>query len=117
MATKRLKNGQIVTDELLAALAEEAEGGYSPSQIRPRAAGRPSLGAGELPRVQFRVEPATYEALLARARAENRGVSEVARIALEKFLSVPPQPANADTTTAIQETQDAAASLMRNSAD
>ena len=36
--------------------------------------------------MQFRVDAATFEALLAWARAEDRGVSEIARIALERYL-------------------------------
>lgn len=90
MAAGRLRNGQVLTDELLASLVEEAEAGYASGQIRPRRVGRPPLGEGASPRVQFRVDRATFEALLARARAEERGVSEVARDALARYLEEPP---------------------------
>ena len=86
MATARLRNGQQVTEELIEALAREAEAGYEPSQIRSLRLGRPPLGDGSSFRVQFRVSPATFEALLARARREDRGISEIARLALERYL-------------------------------
>ncbi len=67
-------------------MAREAEAGFAPEQLRPRRGGRPSLGDGDSFRIQFRVSPATFEALLAQARAERRGVSEIARTALERYL-------------------------------
>jgi hypothetical protein len=81
----RTRSGVELTDELIARLAERAEAGFD---LAPRAnpGGRPSLGGGTSPRVQFRVDAATFEALLARAAAEGRGVSEVAREALERYL-------------------------------
>ena len=87
MATARLRNGQPVTEELIEALVREAEAGYEPSQIRSLRLGRPPLGEGSSFRVQFRVSPATFEALLARARVEERGISEIARLALERYLA------------------------------
>ena len=95
MAAKRLRNGLPVTDELLALLAEEAEVGYSPTQVRPWVTGRPSLGEGQSYRVQFRVDPTTYVTLLARAKAEKRGVSEIMRRALEHYLHDQPAPSAA----------------------
>ncbi len=86
MATGKLRNGRPLTEELVEELAREAEAGYDLATIRPRRAGRPSLGEGTSPRVQYRVDSGTYEALLARARDEGRGVSEIARVALELYL-------------------------------
>ena len=86
MAPMKLRNGQILTEEMIEALARVAEAGLDPASIRPRRVGRPSLGEGISPRVQFRVDTTTYEALLARARAEDRGVGEIARTALERYL-------------------------------
>lgn len=86
MATGKLRNGQPLTEELVEDLAREAEAGYDLAAIRPPRVGRPSLGEGTSPRVQYRVDAETYEALLARARDEGRGVSEIARVALELHL-------------------------------
>src|SRR5215210_4680513 len=89
----KLRNGQILTEEVIEALAREAEAGFDPARVRPRRVGRPSLGEGISPRVQFRVDPATYEALLAKARAEDRGVGEIARATLERYLRDEAAPA------------------------
>ncbi len=86
MATMRTKTGQVLTDDMIEALACEAEAGYDPATLRPRRAGRPPLGAGSSRRVQFRVDAATYAALEAQARAEQRHVREVMRTALEQYL-------------------------------
>ncbi len=85
MAAMKTRSGVELTDELIERLAERAEAGFDLAP-RPSRGGRPSLGVGISPRVQFRVDAATFEALLARARAEDRGVSEIARIALERYL-------------------------------
>jgi hypothetical protein len=105
MATARLRNGQPVTEELIEEMVREAEAGYTPSQIRSLRLGRPPLGDGSSFRVQFRVSPATFDALLARAQAEDRGVSEIARIALEAYLCCPTTcaPTDAASTTQRQE--------------
>ena len=86
MATTRMRNGQPLTAEVLDGLAQEAEAGFNPEQIRLRAVGRPPLGDGASFRVQFRVASTTFEALLARAQVENRGISEIVRLALERYL-------------------------------
>ncbi len=89
----KLRNGQILTEEMIETLAREAEAGLDPARARPRRVGRPSLGEGISPPVQFRVDSATYQALLARARAEDRGVGELTRAALERYLRDEPAPA------------------------
>ncbi|CAA9579062.1 MAG: hypothetical protein AVDCRST_MAG18-2898 [uncultured Thermomicrobiales bacterium] len=94
METTRLRNGQPLTAEASDALVQEAETGFAPEQIRPRTADRPPLGYGTSFRVQFRVSSATFEALLARTRSENRGVSEIARLALERYLCDDTIPTN-----------------------
>ena len=92
-----LKNGTPLTDELIEAMAREAEAGFSPEQIHPRRMGRPTLGDGTSYRVEFRVSPATFQALLDRARVEERGISEIARLALERYLAELGGGAPADT--------------------
>ena len=47
----KLRNGQILTEEMIEALAREAEAGLNPAKARPRRVGRPSLGEGISPRV------------------------------------------------------------------
>lgn len=80
------KDGQVLTEEAIEALAREAEAGYAPATLRPRRAGRPPLRGQPSRRVQFRVDAATYAILQARARAERREVSEILRAALERYL-------------------------------
>jgi len=86
MPDLRTRAGQVVTDEMIEALASEAEGGYDLTRARRRDVGRPSLGRGISPRLQFRVDPVTYEAAKGRALAEGRTVSDLARVALEVYL-------------------------------
>lgn len=86
MPDLKTRAGQVVTDEMIEALAFEAEVGYDLTQARRRDVGRPSLGSGISPRLQFRVDPATYTAAKARALAEGRTVSDLARVALEVYL-------------------------------
>jgi hypothetical protein len=78
--------GEPATDEMLEALATEAEAGYDPATLRPRRIGRPSLGSGTSPRVQFRVSPAIYQEALDRAQAEHRTLSDLARGLLEEYV-------------------------------
>lgn len=84
----RTKTGQILTEDMIEALAREAEAGYDPAAPRPRLVGRPSLGEGASPRVQFAetLETETLETLQARARAEQRPISAIARAALARYL-------------------------------
>lgn len=99
------KSGQILTDELIEAMAAEAEAGFSPAQLRPLPVQRATSNDGNGPRVEFQVDPATFEALLDRAREENRGVGEVARLALERYLCDATQPVAPDNVTPTRETQ------------
>ena len=86
MAQRRIIVADPATEALVAGLVAEAEVGYAPERIRSPRAGRPPLGAGNSRVVQCRVDAATFEALLERARAEDRGVSELVREALEGYL-------------------------------
>jgi CRISPR-associated endonuclease/helicase Cas3 len=78
--------GEPVTDEMLEALAAEAEAGYDPATLQPRKTGRPSLGSGTSPRVQFRVSPSVYQEAQEQAKAEDRTLSELARALLEDYV-------------------------------
>ncbi len=86
MPLLRTAQGEPITDEMLEALAAEAEAGYDPATLRPRRAGRPSLGSGTSPRVQFRVSPTVYQEAQKQAHAEDRTLSELARALLEDYI-------------------------------
>lgn len=80
-------SGEVLTDEDIEALADEAERGYDLSRAKRVRIGRPALGeSGSSPRVQIRVDPQLAEALKARARKEHRSVSEIARTALREYV-------------------------------
>jgi Ribbon-helix-helix protein, copG family len=81
--------GTELSEEDIEALADEAERGYDLDKAIKVTVGRPSLStstAGVSPRVQVRVDPKLAEALQARARREQRSVSEIARTALREYL-------------------------------
>jgi len=80
-------SGEVLTDEDIEALADEAERGYDLDEATRVTVGRPSLGAkGASPRVQVRVDPDLAKALHARARREHRTVSDIARTALREYV-------------------------------
>jgi predicted HicB family RNase H-like nuclease len=88
--TKRIvktAGGDKLTEDDLETLADEAERGYDLGRAKRVKAGRPSLGAGGAsPRVQVRVDPDLALALRARAKKEQRSVSEIARTALRQYV-------------------------------
>jgi hypothetical protein len=87
MATLRTRSGTKLTRKVVDALADEAERGYDLSKAKRERVGRPALGtAGTSPRVQVRVDPMLAKALQARARREQRSVSEIARTALREYI-------------------------------
>ncbi len=87
MAPLRTRSGAKLTKKTIDALAEEAERGYDLTKATPDRVGRPALGGnGVSPRVQVRVDPDLARALRARARDEERSVSEVARTALREYV-------------------------------
>lgn len=79
--------GTELSEEDIEALADEAERGYDLSKALRVRVGRPALGhTGTSPRVQVRVDPKLASALQARARHEQRSVSEIARTAFREYL-------------------------------
>jgi CRISPR-associated endonuclease/helicase Cas3 len=87
--TKEIKakqSGVTITDEMIEELAREAQAGYDLRRARRRRVGRPSLGSGVSPRLQFRVPPDLYAAAEQRAQQEGRAVSDVARDALRAYV-------------------------------
>jgi hypothetical protein len=80
-------SGEVLTDEDIETLADEAERGYDLDKATRVTVGRPSLGPkGTSPRVQIRVDPDLAEALRDRAHKEHRSVSEIARTALREYV-------------------------------
>lgn len=82
------KSGEPVTDEMIERLADEAERGYEPGQLRNvrRGPGRPPLGEGTKAVESVRLEPALRAAAAQRAEAEGTTVSEVIRRALRAYV-------------------------------
>jgi len=88
MARLKTKAGTRLTRKVLKELADEAERGYDLSKaerviIRP---GRPSLDRGVSPRISYRVARDLYERTKAKAKAERKTISEIARDALERYV-------------------------------
>jgi hypothetical protein len=87
MAKFKTASGEILTDEDIEALADEAERGYDLDKAIEVTVGRPSLGGkGVSPRIQVRVDPDLAKALRARAGKERRSISDVARTALRQYI-------------------------------
>ncbi|HEU4599033.1 MAG TPA: hypothetical protein VFS26_04750 [Solirubrobacterales bacterium] len=83
------KSGTVITEEVAAELAAEAERGYDLDRLKRRFVGRPSLGEkGVSPRVSFRASPDLYDAAWKRADKEGRSLSDLAREALERYLGL-----------------------------
>ncbi len=89
MARVRTASGRRLSQHEVEKLAKEAEKGYALSKakrelIKP---GRPSLDEGVSPRISYRITQGLYLKAKEKASAEGRSVSEVAREALENYVS------------------------------
>jgi predicted HicB family RNase H-like nuclease len=89
MANLRTKAGTKLSTQRLKRLGEEAERGYDLSSATREHGkpGRPSLAEGESPKISYRIPASLFEAASERAKTEGRTLSEVAREALERYLS------------------------------
>ena len=88
MARVKTKSGKTLARRDIEALADEAEAGYDLRSVKGEPVpGRPSLGKGVSPRISYRVPDRLYAKVKARAKAEGRTVSEIARDALERHVS------------------------------
>lgn len=77
-----------LTDERVRDLAEEAERGYGPDQLRTRSQrGRPPLGAEAASVFHVRLPPDLRKALESAADATETTPSEITRRALREFLT------------------------------
>jgi hypothetical protein len=80
-------SGEVLTEQDVEELADEAERGYDLDKATKVTVGRPSLGPkGVSPRVQVRVDPDLAEALRDLAIEEHRSISEIARTALREYV-------------------------------
>jgi len=82
------KAGEPVTDEMIELLADEADRGYEPGQLKGhrRGPGRPPLGEAAKSVESVRLEPALRDDAARRAEEEGITVSEVIRRALRQYL-------------------------------
>ena len=88
MARVKTKSGKVLTRKDIEALADEAEAGYDLQKWKGELVpGRPSLGKGISPRISYRVPERLYSKAKARAKAEGRTISELAREALDRYVS------------------------------
>ena len=90
--TKRVyghtKSGTPIDDKMIEELADEAERGYSPEQLRgkPRGRGRPPLGDAAKAVESVRLDPDLRDQTAQRAADEGVTVSEIIRRALREYL-------------------------------
>ena len=89
MADLTTRGGTKLKKRSVERLAREAEQGYDLTKAKAERVhpGRPSLAEGESPRISYRVAHAVFEEAQARAKAEGRTLSEVARDALQRYLA------------------------------
>jgi hypothetical protein len=86
--TLRDSKGNPITDDYIERIAAEAEIGYDLEALTPARLGRPSLSvSGDSPQVRFRVPAATRAEAAALAAREGKTLSELAREALEAYLT------------------------------
>lgn len=80
--------GVELTDQAIEELADEAEHGYDPAQLRTRSRrGRPPLGQSAASVFHVRLPPALRDALEQAADDRQTTPSEIVRQALHQFLS------------------------------
>jgi Ribbon-helix-helix protein, copG family len=80
------KNGKPITDEMVEALADEADAGYDVDEIIRRRGGRPSMGSAAASVESVRLDPDLKRQLLLRAAEEHISVSEAIRRAVRQYL-------------------------------
>jgi hypothetical protein len=80
------ESGNVLTEEMVEELADEAERGYDLSKWVP-SPGRPPLGdEGPSPRISLRITPETFAAARRKAEADGVSLSEVAREAIRRYV-------------------------------
>jgi predicted HicB family RNase H-like nuclease len=79
-------DGTPITDEMVEALADEAERGYDVEEIRRRRGGRPPMGSAASSVESVRLDPELKRDLLLRAAEQQISVSEAIRRAIGQYL-------------------------------
>lgn len=80
-------DGTPITDEMVEAMAHEAERGYDVDEIvRRRRGGRPPIGSAAASVESVRLDPELKRELLLRAAEEHISVSEAIRRAIHGYL-------------------------------
>ncbi len=80
-------DGTPITDEVVEAMAAEAERGYDVEDVlRRRRGGRPPMGSAASTVESVRLDPEFKRDLLLRAAAEKTSVSEIIRRAIDQYL-------------------------------
>jgi hypothetical protein len=84
----RKKDGTPITDEMVEALADEAEAGYDVEEILRHRGGRPTIGSSAASVESVRLDPELKRDLILRAAEEHISVSEAIRRAVRQYLRV-----------------------------
>ena len=81
------RNGTLITDDMVEAMADEAEAGYDVDEIlRRRQGGRPPIGSVPTSVESVRLDPELKRDLLLRASEEGVSVSELIRKVLRQYV-------------------------------
>jgi hypothetical protein len=80
------KDGTPITDEMVEAMADEAEAGYDVDEIIRRRAGRPLMGSAAASVESVRLDPELKRELILRAAQDHISVSEAIRRAVREYL-------------------------------
>jgi len=79
-------DGTPITDEMIEAMADEAEHGYDVEKIRRRRGGRPPMGSAASSVESVRLDPELKRELVLRAAEQHISVSEAVRRAIGQYL-------------------------------
>jgi predicted HicB family RNase H-like nuclease len=82
----RRKDGTPITDEMVEAMADEAEAGYDVEEMLRRRGGRPTMGSSAASVESVRLDPDLKRDLILRAAEEQISVSEAIRQAVRQYL-------------------------------
>ncbi len=82
------ETGEVITSEMIEALAVEAEEGYDLSLARAVRVGRPALekGSAKSPLITYRVPASLYKAARQKAKSEGQTLSQVNRRLLKHYI-------------------------------
>lgn len=79
-------DGSPISDEMVEAMADEAERGYDVKEIKRRRGGRPPIGSAASSVESVRLDPELKRDLLLHAAEQHISVSEAIRRAIGQYL-------------------------------